>query len=84
VTFAVVHYFGSIFPNTYYLKVVGSSLHERLIVGIQVFVEYATRDFLTPLFIIIAGLVFFRTFREKRFFLFLASIPSPIMGQQKA
>ncbi len=27
---------------------------------------------MTPLFIIIAGLVFFRTFREKRFFLFLA------------
>lgn len=39
------YYFGSIFPNTYYLKVVGSLLHERLIVGIQVFVEYATRDF---------------------------------------
>jgi len=65
-------YFGSVFPNTYYLKVVGVSLHERLSVGIQVFIEYAIRDFLTPLFIIIAGLLFFRTLREKRIFLLLA------------
>lgn len=66
------HYFGSVFPNTYYLKVVGTSLYERLFVGIQVFAEYATRDFLTPFFIIIAGLIFFPTLREKRVFLFLA------------
>lgn len=65
-------YFGSVFPNTYYLKVVGTSLHERLIVGIQVFVEYATRDFLTPFFVIIAGFIFFRALREKKPFLLLA------------
>ncbi|MGD0708076.1 MAG: hypothetical protein ABSA51_06440 [Anaerolineaceae bacterium] len=65
-------YFGSVFPNTYYLKVVGVSFLERFSVGIQVFVEYATRDFLAPLFIIIAGFICFPTLREKRNFLLLA------------
>jgi hypothetical protein len=65
-------YFGSVFPNTYYLKVVGISLFERLFVGIQVFVEYATRDFLTLLFIIVPGFIVFRDLRNKRYFLLLA------------
>lgn len=72
ITYFQYRYFGSGMPNTYYLKLAGTSLFERAAVGIQVLVEYAARDFLTPLFIIIAGLICFHDFRERRFFLFLA------------
>lgn len=65
-------YFGSVFPNTYYLKVTGVSWLERLGVGIQAFAEYASRDVLTPVFIIIAGLLCFRPLREKRVVLLAA------------
>jgi hypothetical protein len=65
-------YFGSVYPNTYYLKIVGVSLFQRLTVGIQVFVEYATRDFLWPLLIIISGIIYFRELRENRVYLLLS------------
>ena len=64
-------YFGSMVPNTYYLKVEGVSLIERLVLGSQVFVEYATRDFLAPAFISVAGLLFFTTLRKKEIFLLI-------------
>jgi len=65
-------YFGSIFPNSYYLKVVGVSLQERLTVGIQVFIKYALKDFLLLLLTIIVGLFFYRDLRNKESFLLLA------------
>ncbi len=65
-------YFGSLYPNTYYLKVEGVSIIDRVTVGIKVFVEYASRDFLTPLLIIVAGLFFFRDLRKKEVSLLLA------------
>jgi len=65
-------YFGSIVPNTYYLKVEDVSLYERIIVGIQVFVEYATRDFIGPLILIIAGVLYYRDLRIKENVLLVA------------
>jgi hypothetical protein len=65
-------YYGSALPNTYFLKVVGVSAMERWKLGVQVFVEYATRDFLMPLVIIGAGLLFFRGMRKKEYLLLLA------------
>lgn len=65
-------YFGSIFPNTYYLKVEGVSIIERMLIGLWVFVEYATRDFLALLLVIIAGLAVFSTLRRKEVYLLLA------------
>ncbi|MBN1305200.1 MAG: hypothetical protein JXA13_12260 [Anaerolineales bacterium] len=65
-------YFGSLFPNTYALKVEGVSWDERLLLGIQVFVEYAARDFLGPLILIIAGILYYPDLQNRRTFLLLA------------
>jgi arabinofuranosyltransferase len=65
-------YYGFIFPNTFYHKLEGVTLLERVFVGLQVFVEYASRDFLAPLFIFFAGLLLFHDLRKKECFLLLA------------
>jgi arabinofuranosyltransferase len=48
-------YYGSLQPNTYYLKVNGVSLAERLLLGIQVFFQYAVKDIAPPLIILFFG-----------------------------
>jgi hypothetical protein len=65
-------YFGSVMPNTYYLKVSGVTLAERLNVGLQTLVEFGLRDFIAPLLIILAGLIVFQDLRKKEVLLFLA------------
>jgi len=65
-------YFGSIYPNTYYLKIVGASFYERLRIGSQVFVDYAIGDFLMLFLIIISGLLFYRDLRKKDIYLLIA------------
>jgi hypothetical protein len=65
-------YYGSIFPNAYYLKMTGVLLYERMSVGVRVFIKYAIGDFLLPLIIIIGGLLFIPDLREKRNVLLLS------------
>ncbi|UCE93520.1 MAG: hypothetical protein JSV73_12090, partial [Flavobacteriaceae bacterium] len=65
-------YFGSLLPNTYYLKVEGVSLAQRVNVGFQAFVEYASRDIFTLFFIALAGLIFFQDLRKKETWFLLA------------
>lgn len=65
-------YFGSVLPNTYYLKLTGVPLIERITVGVKVFVDYASRDFIAPLCLILAGLLFFRPLRGKNNYLLIA------------
>lgn len=64
-------YFGDIYPNTYYLKVEGVSFIVRVKLGIAVFVEYASRDFIMLLLISVAGLFVYRDLRNKESFLLL-------------
>ncbi len=64
-------YFDSIFPNTYYLKVEGVSILERLDLGLQVFLEYASRDILLPLVIALAGIFLYPGLRSAKIFLLL-------------
>lgn len=70
--FAFQHrYFGSALPNTYYLKVVGVSVAERLSVGVQTFVKYAMGDFLLPFTLILLALLAYREMRRREVFLLL-------------
>lgn len=65
-------YFGSVLPNTYYLKVEGVTLAQRVNVGLQAFIEYASRDIFTPFFIVLAGLVLFQDLRKMETWFLLA------------
>ncbi|AXK49652.1 hypothetical protein CRU87_09225 [Aliarcobacter trophiarum LMG 25534] len=64
-------YFGDILPNTYHLKVVGVSSLEKIQLGINVFFDYAIREFSPLLFVIIGGLVYYKELRNKKTFLLL-------------
>ena len=66
-------YYGSVLPNTYYLKVIGVPLIEKVSLGLKVFVKYASRDFMMLLFISIMGFILFPDFRKKDY-LFLLSL----------
>lgn len=56
-------YFGSALPNTYYQKVVGGSLYERVQHGALVFVQFALRDVLLMTLVASLGLWAFRELR---------------------
>ncbi len=64
-------YFGDMLPNTYHLKVVGVSSLEKIQLGINVFFDYAIREFSPLLFVIIGGLVYYKELRNKKIFLLL-------------
>lgn len=65
-------YFGDMLPNTYYLKVVGVSGLEKIQLGLDVFFDYAIREFSPLLFVVIAGLAYYKELRNKKIFLLLA------------
>lgn len=64
-------YYADFFPNTYYLKVSGVSTWERVRTGLTSLVDYASRDFLMPLFIVLLGLVYFKRLRSPEALLLL-------------
>ncbi len=71
-------YFGDFLPNTYYLKVNGVTHWERIRVGLLALINFASRDFLMPLFFILIGLALYKDLRKREalllLFLFLAQI----------
>jgi hypothetical protein len=58
-------YFGSPLPNTYYQKIAGGSILERLRSGALAFYSYATRDVLLLALISTAGIWTYRPMRTK-------------------
>ncbi|MGE5252009.1 MAG: hypothetical protein ACM3QS_17530, partial [Bacteroidota bacterium] len=65
-------YFGDFLPNTYYLKVVGVPAWERIRAGLSALVDYASRDFLMPLFVALLGVLLYRGMRGPEAGLLLA------------
>ena len=64
-------YFGDMLPNTYQLKVLGVSIFERIDVGLDVFFDYAFRDFSALFFIVIGGLLYYKELRTYKITLLL-------------
>lgn len=58
-------YFGDFLPNTFYQKVVGASISERLRNGIVVFAEHATRDTLVLVLFSIASIMLHRGLKNR-------------------
>jgi hypothetical protein len=63
------YYFGDLLPTTYYQKVTGYSIFERMRKGILVFNEFATRDVLTLFLLSIAAVVFYKQRTAETFLL---------------
>jgi hypothetical protein len=63
-------YFGDILPTTYYQKVTGYSLFERVRHGLLVFNQFATRDTLALFLLAIAGAFFYKQRNAETFLLF--------------
>lgn len=60
-------YFGDYLPNTYYQKVIGASLADRIKNGLLAFNSYATRDTLMLAFVSAAGVLVYKEFRRREF-----------------
>ena len=60
-------YFGDFLPNTYYQKVVGVSLADRIKNGLLAFNDYATRDTLMLVLFSAAGLLLYKEMRRREF-----------------
>ncbi len=58
-------YFGDFLPNTYYQKVVGAALADRVKNGLLAFNDYATRDTLILVMVAAAGLILYRDLRRR-------------------
>lgn len=65
-------YFGDFLPNTYYLKVSGVPITERVWLGLTVLIDYASRDFLMPLLFSILAWVVYKDFRSREMFILLS------------
>jgi hypothetical protein len=65
-------YFGDFLPNTYFLKVIGVPVMERVRLGLTVLIDYASRDFLMLLFFSILAWVVHRDFRSPEMFVLLS------------
>ncbi len=64
-------YFGDLLPTTYYQKMTGYTLWERVEHGILIFNEFGTRDILPLLLVSLAGLFFYRQGRSRELLLLL-------------
>lgn len=62
-------YFGDLLPTTYYQKVTGYALADRARHGMLVFIEFASRDALTPLLFSLAGIAFYKQYTRETFLL---------------
>ena len=71
-------YYGDFLPNTYYLKVNGVTVWERVRAGLLSLNDYAWRDLSMPLFVAVLGLLGFRSLRTREsallLLLFLAQV----------
>jgi hypothetical protein len=65
-------YFGEFLPNTYYLKMTGLPLAERLERGAEVFARVALGDIGFPLLVIAAGLLLHKSALDRQALLLLA------------
>jgi arabinofuranosyltransferase len=57
-------YFGNMLPNTYYQKMAGGAIDERLKRGVLVFMQYALWDVFLMILVVAAGLLRFRELRS--------------------
>ncbi|MBK8822273.1 MAG: hypothetical protein IPN58_06585 [Anaerolineales bacterium] len=64
-------YFGELLPITYYQKVTGFSIFDRLRRGLLVLIEFAARDFLALLLFSLAAIFFFKLQRSREALLLL-------------
>ena len=62
-------YFGDMLPNTYYQKMVGGSIDERLIHGALVFLQYALLDVAVMAVVVAGGMIRLRALRSTEMFL---------------
>jgi hypothetical protein len=62
-------YFGDFLPTTYYQKVTGYSLYDRVRHGLLVFNEFASRDVLMLFLFSLAGIFFYKQFTRETFLL---------------
>jgi hypothetical protein len=58
-------YFGDFLPNTFYQKVVGTTIAERMKFGILAFTQYATRDTLILVLLSAAGILLYRDMQSR-------------------
>lgn len=65
-------YFGEGLPNTYYLKVAGVQVLERLTLGIKVFLSVTWHDIYAPLFLAAGGLIWYRRLLSPKGILLMA------------
>jgi hypothetical protein len=65
------NYFGDILPITYYQKVTGFSMFDRIRHGILVFVQFAAHDTLALLFFSLAAIFFYKLQRSREALLLL-------------
>ncbi|HEY5984193.1 MAG TPA: glycosyltransferase 87 family protein [Anaerolineales bacterium] len=65
-------YFGDPLPNTYYLKMAGSTVLERVQNGILVFNDYAARDVLMMVVVSALGIWFYRELHNREMLLLAA------------
>jgi hypothetical protein len=65
-------YFGEFLPNTYYLKMTGLPLAERLERGAEVFARVALGDIGVPMLMVAAGLLLHKSAIERKALLLLA------------
>jgi hypothetical protein len=63
------YYFGDMLPTTYFQKMTGYTVLERMRTGILVFNEFAARDVLALLFFSLAGIVFYKQRTPETFLL---------------
>lgn len=70
------YYFGDMLPTTYYQKVTGYTVFERMRKGILVFNEFATRDVLTLFLLSTAAITFYKQRTLETFLL-----PGIFLGQ---
>ncbi len=63
------YYFGDLLPTTYYQKMTGYSLLERVRKGVLVFNEFAARDVLALLFFSLAGIAYYKQRTPETFLL---------------
>lgn len=66
------YYYGDFLPNTYYLKISGVTAWDRIRTGLLSLNDYASRDFLMPLFLALLGILIYWELRTRESLLLLA------------
>jgi len=64
-------YFGDFLPNTYYQKLGGTSIAERVKNGLLVFNQYASRDTFLPALFVLGGIILYKELRNQNYLLLI-------------